>query len=153
MRGLFFLIASSIILSGCSSTDIESPSQDPKKGSVVQPTPTCSTEEFAGGSDWIVGQLKAFGEEEPEQAYSYASDSFKRANSIEDFASIIVSQYGMLLDLQSYQVISCDKDGELFSFKVRIIDNQSNAYSMEYVLTLSGDKWGVEGASVMMKIS
>jgi hypothetical protein len=59
----------------------------------------------------------------------------------------------MLLDLQSYQVISCDKDGELFSFKVRIIDNQSNAYSMEYVLTLSGNKWGVEGASVTMKIS
>ena len=153
MRGLFFLIASSIILSGCSSTDVEAPPQDPKKGSVVQPTPTCSTEEFAGGSDWIVGQLKAFGEEEPEQAYSYASDSFKRANSLEDFASIIVSQYGMLLDLQSYQVISCDKDGDFFSFKVRIIDNQSNAYSMEYVLTLSGDKWGVEGASVTMKIS
>ncbi len=153
MRGLFFLIASSIILSGCSSKDVEAPSQDPKKGSVVQPTPTCSTGEFAGGSDWIVGQLKAFGEEEPDLAYSYASDSFKRANSLEDFASIIVSQYGMLLDLQSYQVISCDKDGDFFSFKVRIIDNQSNAYSMEYVLTLSGDKWGVEGASVTMKIS
>jgi hypothetical protein len=153
MRWLVLLITSSIILSGCSSTEVEAPSQDPKKGSVVQPTPTCSTEEFGEGSDWIVGQLKAFGEEEPELAYSYASDSFKRANSIEDFASIIVSQYSMLLDLQSYQVISCDKDGELFSFKVRIIDNQSNAYSMEYVLTLSGDKWGVEGASVTMKIS
>jgi len=153
MRGIFFLMASSIILSGCSSKDVEAPSQDPKKGSVVKPTPTCSTEEFAGGSDWIVGQLKAFGEDEPDLAYSYASDSFKRANSLEDFASIIVSQYGMLLDLQSYQVISCDKDGDFFSFKVRIIDNQSNAYSMEYVLTLSGDKWGVEGASVTMKIS
>jgi hypothetical protein len=153
MRWLVLLITSSIILSGCSSTEVESPSLEPSKGSVTQPTPTCSTEEFTGGSDWIVGQLKAFGEEEPELAYSYASDSFKRANSIEDFASIIVSQYSMLLDLQSYQVISCDKDGELFSFKVRIIDNQSNAYSMEYVLTFSGDKWGVEGASVTMKIS
>ena len=153
MRRIVFLLDSSIILSGCSSKDVEAPSQDPKKGSVVQPTPTCSTEEFVRGSDWIVGQLKAFGEDEPDLAYSYASDSFKRANSLEDFASIIVSQYGMLLDLQSYQVISCDKDGDFFSFKVRIIDNQSNAYSMEYVLTLSGDKWGVEGASVTMKIS
>ena len=153
MRRLVILIASSIIFSGCSSTDVETPSSDSTKGSLAQPTPTCSTEEFAGGSDWIVGQLKAFGEDEPDLAYSYASDSFKRANSLEDFASIIVSQYGMLLDLQSYQVISCDKDGDFFSFKVRIIDNQSNAYSMEYVLTLSGDKWGVEGASVTMKIS
>ena len=153
MRRLVILIASSIIFSGCSSTDVETPSSDSTKGSLAQPTPTCSTEEFAGGSDWIVGQLKAFGEEEPEQAYSYASDGFKRANSIEDFASIIVSQYSMLLDLQSYQVISCDKDSEFFTFKVRIVDNQSNAYSMEYVLTFSGDKWGVEGASVTMKIS
>ena len=147
------LLSALLILTACSSNTQDVPSPESKIGSVSQPTPTCSTQEFTGGSDWIKGQLKAFGESEPDKAYSYASESFKQANSLEDFASIIVSQYTMLLDLKTYQVVSCDKDGELYTFKVQITDNQSNAYSMEYVLSFSDKKWGVEGASVTMKIS
>jgi hypothetical protein len=147
------LLSALLLLSACSSNTQDAPSQESKFGSVSQPTPTCSTQEFTGGSDWIKGQLEAFGESEPDKAYSYASESFKQANSLEDFASIIVSQYTMLLDLKTYQIVSCDKDGELYTFKVQITDNQSNAYSMEYVLSYSDKKWGVEGASVTMKIS
>ena len=66
---------------------------------------------------------------------------------------MLFRSYTMLLDLKTYQVVSCDKDGELYTFKVQITDNQSNAYSMEYVLSFSNNKWGVEGASVSMKIS
>ena len=58
----------------------------------------------------------------------------------------------MLLDLKNYQVLSCDKDGELYTFKVQITDNESNAYAMEYVLSFSQNKWGVEGASVTLKV-
>jgi len=64
-----------------------------------------------------------------------------------------VSQYSMLLDIKEFQILSCEKNGELFTFVLKMVDNQSNSYSMEYLLTFSNKKWGVEGASVTLKVS
>lgn len=140
-------------LTACSSPEEVSQPTNSKLDGIAQPTPTCSTQEFVSGSDWIKGQLKAFEEADAEKAYSYASESFQRDNSVEDFAAIIVSQYTMLLDIKDYQIISCDKSGEMFSFKVKISDNQGDSYAMEYILSLNGERWGVDGASVTFKVS
>jgi hypothetical protein len=149
--GISVLIASAL-LSSCSTASDESQPTPSKNETLIQPTPTCTSAEFTGGSNWIKGQLKAFGETDPEKAYSYASAEFRAANSLQDFAAVIVSQYAMLLDLKEYQVISCDKNGELFTFKVQLSDNQGSSYSMEYMLSLVNATWGVDAASVSLKI-
>jgi hypothetical protein len=149
--GISVLIASAL-LSSCSTASDESQPTPSKNETLIQPTPTCTSAEFTGGSNWIKGQLKAFGETDPERAYSYASAEFRAANSLQDFAAVIVSQYAMLLDLKDYQVISCDKNGELFTFKVQLSDNQGSSYSMEYMLSLVNETWGVDAASVSLKI-
>ena len=152
LRAFLSLLIASALVTSCSTTSDESIPAPSKNDSLVQPTPTCSSTEFTGGSDWIKGQLEAFGEADPEKAYAFASAEFKAANSLQDFAAVIVSQYTMLLDLKDYQVVSCEKTGELFTFKVQLSDNQGSSYSMEYVLSLKSDKWGVDGASVSLKI-
>ncbi len=152
MRFVISILIASALLTSCSNSSDESQPSPSKNESLVQPTPTCSSEEFTGGSDWIKGQLKAFGEAEPEKAYSFASAEFRAANSLQDFAAVIVSQYSMLLDLKDYRIVSCDKNGGLFTFKVQISDNQGSSYSMEYLLSLVEGKWGVDAASVSLKI-
>ena len=66
---------------------------------------------------------------------------------------MVINGYTMLLDIKDYQIISCDKSGEMFSFKVKISDNQGDSYAMEYILSRNGERWGVDGASVTFKVS
>ena len=151
---LIACLSVSLLLSSCSNTTNVENSQDPqssKIGSVVQPTPTCSSKEFTDGSAWIEGQLKAFSESTPDKAYSYASDNFRSKTSLEAFASVILSQYTMLLNIKDYQILSCDKSGDLFSFRLNLTDKALNSYSMEYLLSFTNNKWGVEAASVTLK--
>ena len=150
MRRTVAFLALIIFVTSCSAPSEKSNPNNSNLESIVQPTPTCSNEEFKGGSVWIAGQLAAFGESEPDKAYSYASDEFKRANSLENFAAVIMSQYTMLLDIKDYKILSCEKNGELFLFELRLSDNQSIEYKMEYILSLRNNKWGVDGASVML---
>ena len=137
-----------VLLTACSSSSEPGQSRTSNLDTLVQPIPTCSESEFTGGSNWIEGQLQAFGERDPNRAYSYASEAFKNANSVEDFAAIISSQYSMLLDLRDFNIVSCDKDGDFFSYKVQITDNQGGRYAMEYLLSYIRNKWGIDGASV-----
>ena len=153
MRTFLVLTLTTILLSGCAENESTTPTTNSKLVSLAQPTPTCTSQDFQGGSKWITGQLEAFKKSEPAEAYSYASEEFRKANSLQDFAAIIVSQYSMLLDIKEFQILSCEKNGELFTFVLKMVDNQSNSYSMEYLLTFSNKKWGVEGASVTLKVS
>lgn len=153
MRTFLLLTLTTILLSGCAENESTTPTTNSKLESLAQPTPTCTSQDFQGGSTWITGQLEAFKKSEPAEAYSYASEEFRKANSLQDFAAIIVSQYSMLLDIKEFQILSCEKNGELFTFVLKMVDNQSNSYSMEYLLTFSNKKWGVEGASVTLKVS
>jgi hypothetical protein len=139
--------------SACSSTTSESKPSSGKNELLVQPTPTCSTEEFSGGSDWIKGQLKAFSERNPEKAYSYASETFRMNNSLTSFSTIIAAQYSMLLDIKDFKILSCDKSDPFFTYGLKLIDNGDVSYEMEYVLSYSNKKWGVEGASVTERIN
>ena len=134
-------------LVGCSnSTKKETTSSS--KGSITQPTPACSAAESGGGSEWIKGQLKAFGESSPNDAYSYASEKFRSETSLENFVSVIRNQYSMLLDLKSYDVGQCTKSEGYFLFEVSLVDNADFKYTMRYVLSYVKDRWGVEGAAV-----
>lgn len=140
-----------IVMTSCSNTTKTTQEPSSQLTALAQPTPTCTAAEFNGGSNWIKGQLKAFGEAKPDKAYSYASEEFRKKNSLEAFALTIISQYRMLLNLKDYQIVSCDRSQDLYTFKVELTDNDQAHYTMQYLLSFVANRWGVEGASVSFK--
>jgi hypothetical protein len=137
-------VAITLLLSSCSSTDPVA--QQPNESTSAQPT--CTITEIDQGSAWIKGQLDAFSEEDPETAYSFASESFKAGSSVQQFIAIIVSNYGFLLSTRSYTIGDCTKQGELFLFDVQVTDTAGQKYPMEYTLSKIANTWGVDAASV-----
>ena len=140
-----------LLLTSCSSSKTEKVSES-SQAAPSKPTPSCSKEQFTEGSDWIKGQLKAFGDDNPDKAYSYASESFRQRNSIEMFTAVIVGQYSMLLNLKSYEILSCEKIKEQFLFNGKLTDKQDKHYTMQYLLSRVDDRWGVDGAQVSEKL-
>ena len=141
---LVLILAISLLLSSCSSTDPVA--QEPQESTSTQPT--CSNAEVDQGSAWIKGQLDAFANEDPETAYSFASESFKARSDLQQFVAIIVTNYGFLLSTRSHTIGDCTKQGELFLFDVQVTDTTGQKYPMEYTLSKIADTWGVDAASV-----
>lgn len=137
-------LAITLLPSSCSSTDPIA--QEPQESTSSQPT--CSNAEVDQGSAWIKGQLDAFANEDPETAYSFASESFKAVNGLQQFIAIIVANYGFLLSNRSYTIGDCIKQGELFLFDVQVTDTTGQKYPMEYTLSKTANMWGVDAASV-----
>ena len=141
---LVLILAISLLLSSCSSTDPVA--QEPQESTSAQLT--CSNAEVDQGSAWIKGQLDAFANEDPETAYSFASESFKARSDLQQFVAIIVTNYGFLLSTRSHTIGDCTKQGELFLFDVQVTDTTGQKYPMEYTLSKIADTWGVDAASV-----
>jgi hypothetical protein len=116
--------------------------------SLLQTSNVCSATELRDGSAWIKGQLRAFNESEPKVAYEYASEQFRAKTSLEQFVYVIRSQYSMLLDLKSYSVINCERNNGYFLYQVKVIDNSNQSYDLQYLLSYTKKKWGVEAAVV-----
>lgn len=140
-----------LLLTSCSSGGSEKVSEN-SQPAPAKSTPTCSNEQFTEGSDWIKGQLNAFGDDNPAKAYSYASENFRQRNDIDAFTNVIVSQYSMLLNIKNYQILSCDKRDNQFLFKGKLTDKQDKNYNFQYLLSLINGKWGVDGAEVSEKV-
>ena len=68
------------------------------------------------------------------------------------FTAVIVGQYSMLLNLKSYEILSCEKVEEQFMFKGKLIDKEGKHYTMKYLLSRINEKWGVDGALVSEKL-
>ena len=144
MRFAALAVTITLLLSACSSSDPVA--QQPQQPNSAQPT--CSNAEEDQGSAWIKGQLDAFTNEDPETAYSFASESFKAGSSLQQFIAIIVTNYGFLLSTRSYTIGDCIKQGELFLFDVQVTDTAGQKYPMEYTLSKIDNTWGVDAASV-----
>ncbi|MDP5051475.1 MAG: DUF4864 domain-containing protein, partial [Candidatus Planktophila sp.] len=108
MRSAALAVTITLLLSACSSSDPVA--QQPQQSNPAQPT--CSNAEVDQGSAWIKGQLDACTNEDPETAYSFASESFKTRSSLQQFIAIIVTNYGFLLSTRSYTIGDCTKQGE-----------------------------------------
>ena len=152
LRPVIYSLSLALVLSACSTSKPEKVSQN-SQPKVIKPTPSCSKEEFSGGSNWIKGQLKAFSDDNPAKAYSYASEGFRKRTNIDMFTVIIVGQYSMLLNIKNYQILSCDKSEGRFLFKGKLEDKVGNKYTMQYMLSLIDNKWGVDGAQVSEKLN
>ncbi len=142
-RWITVSVAILLLISGCSAASQSQVQTTPAE-------PTCTSTQTREGRAWIEGQLKAFGDSDLESAYTFASQSFQARSSFEQFSLIIVSNYGFLLELGSYEVVSCSKRGEFFLFAVEVIDKQGEKYPMEYMLSRQGATWGVDAALVTM---
>lgn len=143
--GTTLALALTLLLMGCSSSATNKQALQEN----AAPEASCSQTEIAGGSAWIKGQLAAFGKEDFESAYGFASDSFQSGRSLEDFVAIISGSYGFLLDSRSYSVGECIKDGENFFFDARVTTAAGQEYSMMYALEKTTDAWGVNAATVV----
>ena len=136
-RSLLVLIAL-LFLSSCTDA----------KEEVVNVKGNCSEVDFAEGSRWINGQLKAFEAADPKLAYGFASENFRELTSIEQFTEIIGNEYPVLLDIKKSDFTYCDSKENFFLIELRITDNQDLNYIMKYVLSKIEGNWGVEGATV-----
>mgnify|MGYP006184776199 CR=1 FL=1 len=144
LRSAVVAVAIILLLSSCSSTDPIA--QEPQESTSAQPT--CSNAEVDQGSAWIKGQLDAIANEDPETAYSFASESFKARSDLQQFVAIIVTNYGFLLSTRSYTIGDCTKDGQFFEFDVEVIDTAGEKYPMRYTLSKIAGTWGVDAAAV-----
>ena len=137
-------LAITLLLTSCSSSDPVAQKES------IPTQPACSNAEVDQGSAWIKGQLDAFNKEDPETAYSFASEKFKANSSLNQFVATIVTSYGFLLSSRSYTIGDCTKQGELFDFDVQVIDATGQKYPMRYTLSKIAGTWGVDSAGVSL---
>ena len=133
-----------MLITGCSTSSAPK-AQEPSPQNAF----ACSSIETSDGKAWVKGQLDAFSGSDPEAAYAFASSPFKARNSLEQFIAIITTNYEFLLNLDSYTVDGCSKQGDFYLFAVSLSDSNGQAYTMEYTLSLLGTSWGVDAASVI----
>lgn len=133
-----------ILLTSCST------SSAPMAQEQSAPTePTCTSTQTSDGKDWVKGQLDAFSGSDPKAAYAFASESFRARNSLQQFIAIISTNYEFLLNLDSYTVGNCSRQGDFYLFEVSLRDTNGQDFAMEYTLSLLGTSWGVVAASVV----
>jgi len=148
---LLYPVLISLFLTSCGNTIQNSPGN--QEQSLSEISSTCQKEDLEGGALWIKGQLEAFADPDPRKAYGFASDEFRSNNSLEQFALIISSGYSMLLNLDSFKIMSCEPSDNRFLFGVEIVDKENSKFAMQYILSKVGNTWGVEAASVTQKLS
>ena len=138
-------LAFTLLLSGCSS------SKNTAEGSlqIIPRLPSCSQSDIDAGSAWIKGQLAAFAQRDFKTAYSFASESFQSARSLDQFTQIITTRYGFLLNATSSSIDECTPVDKDFIFDVTVTSASGAQFQMKYALSKNADTWGIEAANVV----
>jgi hypothetical protein len=138
-------LAFTLLLSGCSS------SKNSAEGSlqIIPRLPSCSQSDIDTGGAWIKGQLAAFAQQDFKTAYSFASESFQSARSLDQFTQIITTQYGFLLNATSNSIDECTPVDKDFIFDVTVTSASGAQLPMKYALSKNADTWGIEAATVV----
>ena len=138
-------VALTLLLSGCST------SKNTAEGSsqIIPRLPSCSQSEIDAGSAWIKGQLAAFAQQDFKTAYSFASQSFQSARSLDQFTQIISTRYGFLLNATANSIDQCTPVDKDFIFDVTVTSASGAQFPMKYALSKSADTWGIEAATAV----
>lgn len=164
-----WLVASLVIglLGGCSAEAAQlgaapaesiesSPEAEPSLSQTPEPLESedagplpCETEVQADISMVIDTQIAAFGAEDFELAYSYASPYFRASVSLEQFIQIIDGSYGPLIGSSNLVFSDClvNEDGSVALINGKFIQANNEVYGLKYLMINPGDGWKVQGAS------
>ena len=137
-------LACALLVTGCST------SKNSAEGSsqIIPRLPSCSQSDIDAGGAWIKGQLAAFAKQDFKSAYSFASQSFQSARTLDQFTQIIRVQYGFLLTASSNTIDQCTPVDEDFIFDVTVTSESGAQFPMKYALSKNADTWGIEAARV-----
>lgn len=95
----------------------------------------------------ISGQIDALAKGDWETAYSFASADFQARIEVEQFTSIIESQYVMLIENQGYQFNKCTIAAGMIMQEVGV-RGEEEVFNLTYRLSVNGSTLGVEAAVI-----
>lgn len=141
MRRAIALCVVVLMLSGCGQKVDVSNLADGK----------CSAAQSQLVDKHISAQIDALGKKDWNLAFSYASESFQKGVTINQFIVIIQEQYLMLIENQGYQFERCTIASQMITQEVRV-KSGAEIYYLTYALSLNGSKLGIEAAVVGMPV-
>lgn len=109
----------------------------------------CETTTVEAIEDTVVGQVSAFGDEDFETAYGYASPNFRSGMPVELFSQVIRINFAELLSVQSYRLSQCEADeaNDIATVVVRFDTGLNPDYTLRYILERVEGTWLIGGAS------
>lgn len=157
---LFFLVGCAQVTSDTTQpakVESKEPTQSPTPETAPEPAPNAEAETSAVCSSEVQGeieatinaQVEAFGAADYETAYSYASEFFRAAVSLESFIVIIDDSYGPLITSSNLVFSNCltGPQESIGIIDAKFLQQNNEVYSLRYLLLNSGQGWRVQGAS------
>ena len=144
MKWIFGLVVALASLTACAQTttlEESAPFEELADGS-------CNRAESRLVQEHISGQITALSKEDWENAYSFAAPGFQENVGLDQFIFVITSQYQMLISNEGVEYGACDIAKEEISQEVTVISG-NESYKLIYLLSVMGQKLGIEAASVM----
>ncbi len=165
LKVIFFFAV--LLLAGCAQVTVE-----------ASPTPTLSdeaeTESAAPGEsnfpeqegpgpctssvqgaieEVINSQTAAFGSDDFELAYSFASPWFRATTTLEQFVEIINGSYGPLISSSELVFSDCltSSDEQAGLINVRFLQESNDVYGLQYLMVQTSSGWKVQGASNLQR--
>lgn len=165
------LVAAVFLLAGCATqtTTGRTPTSQPSNQATDSPAPTepepeqaepeskepeptesgpvaCEDLVFQRAQTTIRGQQDAFGSDDFQTAWGFASPSFRSSVTVDAFQTIIEGTYPFLLDNPNLRFIDCQRQGKTAFLQVEVAD--SPTVVMVYRVVLNEDVWLIDAASI-----
>jgi hypothetical protein len=135
MKRLIALSVVALMLSGCSQ---KAALKDLANGS-------CTVEQAQLVKEHISGQIDAIAKGEWESAYSFASPAFRAAVSLDEFVTIIETQYEALILNQGYAFNTCSIANSQITQNVEVTSD-AGVINLTYLLSVKDLTLGIEAA-------
>ena len=136
MRRMIAMCAMVFLLSGCSQ---KAAFEDLADG-------VCTSAQEKLVAAHISSQIDAIAKEDWKLAYSFASPVFRFNVEIDQFAYIIGTQYGMLIDNQGYEFSGCTVTNQKITQQVSVTSN-ATVTDLTYILSVQKEVLGVDSAT------
>lgn len=130
-------------------TEPEATEPDPE---LTEPEPTesepvaCEDLVFQRAQATIRSQQDAFGSDDFQTAWGFASPSFRSSVTVDAFQTIIEGTYPFLLDNPNLRFIECQRQGKTAFLQVEVAG--SPTVVMVYRVVLNEDVWLIDAASI-----
>lgn len=167
-RAVTALALAAVVLTGCASetttgqapetlapTIEENPTSEPAPEPDPEPTEPAPTESqavpcedlmFQRAQSTIRSQQEALGNGDFQDAWGFASPSFRSSVTVDAFQGIIEDSYPFLLDNPDLAFLECQRQDSTAFFQVEVAG--SPTVVMVYRVVLNEDVWFIDAASI-----